>query len=64
MKELNTIGNTAATLENAANSENYEWTDMYAGFQRPLKKDSSNLLKISVWLQQSRNSIKSVIVHF
>ena len=31
-KELNGIGNTAENLVEAANGENYEWTDMYAGF--------------------------------
>lgn len=31
-KELNGIGNTAENLVAAAEGENYEWTDMYAGF--------------------------------
>ena len=31
-KELEGIGNTAENLVSAANGENYEWTDMYAGF--------------------------------
>ena len=31
-KELQGIGNTAENLVSAANGENYEWTDMYAGF--------------------------------
>ena len=33
-KELNGIGDTAENLENAAEGENYEWTDMYAEFAR------------------------------
>ncbi len=33
-KELNGIGNTAENLEEAANGENYEWTDMYEGFAK------------------------------
>ena len=33
-KELNGIGNTAENLASAANGENYEWTDMYAGFAK------------------------------
>ena len=33
-KELNGIGNTAQNLEEAANGENYEWTDMYEGFAK------------------------------
>ncbi len=31
-KELDGISNTAANLASAADGENYEWTDMYAGF--------------------------------
>ena len=31
-KELNGLGDTAANLLAAAEGENYEWTDMYAGF--------------------------------
>ena len=31
-KELGGIGSTASNLEHAAEGENYEWTDMYAGF--------------------------------
>ena len=33
-KELEGIGNTAENLASAANGENYEWTDMYAGFAK------------------------------
>ena len=33
-KELEGIGDTAKNLEEAANGENYEWTDMYAGFAK------------------------------
>ena len=31
-KELGGLGNTAQNLLSAAEGENYEWTDMYAGF--------------------------------
>ena len=31
-KELGCLGNTAENLLSAAEGENYEWTDMYAGF--------------------------------
>ena len=31
-KELGGLGDTAANLLSAAEGENYEWTDMYAGF--------------------------------
>jgi len=33
-KELEGIGSTAENLVSAANGENYEWTDMYAGFAK------------------------------
>ena len=33
-KELNGIGTTAQNLEDAADGENYEWTDMYEGFAK------------------------------
>ncbi len=31
-KELGLLGDTAENLKSAADGENYEWTDMYAGF--------------------------------
>ena len=33
-KELEGIGDTAQNLADAASGENYEWTDMYAGFAK------------------------------
>ena len=33
-KELNGIGDTASNLKDAADGENYEWTDMYDGFAK------------------------------
>jgi rubrerythrin len=38
-KELGELGDTAANLEAAANGENYEWTDMYAGFAETAEKE-------------------------
>lgn len=38
-KELDGIGDTAANLEAAAAGENYEWTDMYAGFAETADKE-------------------------
>ena len=38
-KELNGIGNTAHNLASAAEVENYEWTDMYAGFAETAEKE-------------------------
>ncbi len=38
-KELDGIGDTARNLESAAAGENYEWTDMYAGFAETAEKE-------------------------
>ncbi len=39
LKELNGISDTAENLVDAANGENYEWTDMYAGFAETAEKE-------------------------
>ena len=38
-KELNGIGNTKENLSNAADGENYEWTDMYEGFAKTAEEE-------------------------
>ncbi len=38
-KELEGIGSTAENLAAAASGENYEWTDMYAGFAETAEKE-------------------------
>ena len=38
-KELEGIGSTAENLAAAADGENYEWTDMYAGFARTAEEE-------------------------
>lgn len=38
-KELNGIGDTAQNLGAAAAGENYEWTDMYAGFAKTAEEE-------------------------
>ena len=38
-KELQGISNTAENLKDAAKGENYEWTDMYAGFAETAEKE-------------------------
>ena len=38
-KELEGIGDTAENLKSAAAGENYEWTDMYAGFAETAEKE-------------------------
>lgn len=38
-KELDGLGDTALNLKNAADGENYEWTDMYVGFAETAEKE-------------------------
>ena len=38
-KELNGIGTTAENLADAADGENYEWTDMYEGFAKVAEEE-------------------------
>ena len=38
-KELNGIGSTAENLADAADGENYEWTDMYEGFAKVAEEE-------------------------
>lgn len=38
-KELDGVGDTALNLKNAADGENYEWTDMYAEFAETAEKE-------------------------
>ena len=38
-KELEGLGDTAANLLSAAEGENYEWTDMYAGFAKTAEEE-------------------------
>ena len=41
-KELGGLGNTAANLKQAAEGENYEWTDMYEGFAKTADAEGFN----------------------
>ena len=43
-KELHGIGSTAANLGDAADGENYEWTDMYAGFAKTAEEEGFKVL--------------------
>lgn len=43
-KELNGIGDTAENLAAAAEGENYEWTDMYAGFAKTAEEEGFTAL--------------------
>lgn len=43
-RELDGIGNTADNLKSAADGENYEWTDMYAGFAKTAEEEGFNEL--------------------
>lgn len=38
-KELSGLGDTSENLANAAAGENYEWTDMYAGFAKTAEEE-------------------------
>ncbi len=38
-KELGGLGDTAENLVSAANGENYEWTEMYAGFAKTAQEE-------------------------
>lgn len=38
-KELNGIGDTASNLKQAAEGENYEWTDMYSEFAKTAEEE-------------------------
>ena len=44
LKELNGIGDTVENLADAADGENYEWTDMYAGFAETAEKEGFKAL--------------------
>ncbi len=39
LKELSGIGNTSENLANAADGENYEWTDMYEAFAKEAEEE-------------------------
>lgn len=39
LKELEGISDTTTNLKNAADGENYEWTDMYVGFAETAEKE-------------------------
>lgn len=43
-KELEGIGDTAENLVEAANGENYEWTDMYDGFAKTAEEEGFPVL--------------------
>ena len=49
-KELGGIGDTAANLLAAAEGENYEWTDMYAGFAKTAEEEGFTALAAKVRL--------------
>ena len=43
-KELNGIGDTAQNLADAADGENFEWTDMYEGFAKTAEEEGFKAL--------------------
>ncbi|MCQ2412449.1 MAG: rubrerythrin family protein [Sphaerochaetaceae bacterium] len=46
LKELEGIGDTAQNLAEAANGENYEWTDMYEGFAKTAEEEGFKALAV------------------
>ena len=61
--ELMGIGDTKANLGAAADGENYEWTDMYEGLQKPPKrKVSRSSPQNSEWSARSKSTTKSATV--
>ena len=46
LKELQGIGSTAENLAQAANGENYEWTDMYEEFAKTAEKEGFKELAV------------------
>ena len=56
-KLLDGIGDTVSNLKEAAAGENYEWTDMYAGFAKTAKEEGLPTLRRS--LRGSRLSKKN-----
>ena len=61
-KELNGIGNTTENLVAAAAGENYEWTDMYAGFAKTAEEEGFHELAAKSDLsRRSRNTTKKDI---
>ena len=52
-KELNDgVGDTAYNLEDAANGENYEWTDMYEGFAKTAEEEGYRALLKNVEMKE------------
>ena len=45
-KELNGLGSTAENLADAADGENYEWTDMYEGFAKSAEEEGFKALAV------------------
>ena len=43
-KALGALGDTATNLKSAADGENYEWTDMYAGFAKDAEEEGFTTL--------------------
>ena len=60
-KELQGIGNTEENLKAAAEGENYEWTDMYAGFAETAEKEGFPELAAKFRLV---NTMKKDIEHY
>ena len=63
LRELEGIGNTEENLEDAANGENYEWTDMYKGFAETAEKEGFRSLtgQQDLAVSKKRGRIPSIL---
>ena len=58
------LPDTATNLEDAANGENYEWTNMYATFAREAKEEGfDHIAFFSILWQKLRKCTKSVFAN-
>ena len=66
-KELEGIGNTAENLVSAANGENYEWTDMYAGFAKTAEEEGfpelADLLRLVAAVEKHHEERYRALLH-
>ena len=60
-KELGGIGSTAENLADAADGENYEWTDMYEGFAKTAEAEGFTALAARFRLRSSKRPTRSAI---
>jgi rubrerythrin len=66
-KELEGIGSTAENLVHAAEGENYEWTDMYAGFAKTAEEEGftelANKFRMVAAIEKSHEERYRALLH-